>query len=248
VRNLAEYYGIALERHRLAEIPHGLQDLNILGQQDSTQGDENLQILFVGRFEERKGIDVLLDVLPDIMARHPEVSCDLVGAHDFSPFWADFTTKYASEPWFGAISAPGFISREDLAEKYRSCDIFVAPSRYESFGLIYLEAMMWEKPCIGTTAGGIPEVVRDKVTGLTVAPGSVEELQEALATLLEQGELRKTLGEKAREVFLQEYTDVQMTKAIESTIINFIQQKPNRNNPLLAPRTVTALTLSGEML
>ena len=76
----------------------------------------------------------------------------------------------------------------------QTADLFVAPSRYESFGLIFLEAMRWGTPVIGTTAGGIPEVVEDGKSGLLVPPEAPAELAAALIRLLSDPVRRATLG------------------------------------------------------
>lgn len=62
----------------------------------------------------------------------------------------------------------GAVSREDLLRHYATCDIFVAPSRHESFGLIFVEAMIFAKPVVGIAVGGVVEVVTDEVDGLLI--------------------------------------------------------------------------------
>src|SRR5262249_24343982 len=81
---------------------------------------------------------------------------------------------------------------------YRDCTVFTAPSRYESFGLIYLEAMRWGKPVVACCAGGVPEVVRDGETGLLVPPGDAAALEAALSRLLADADLRTKMGSGAR--------------------------------------------------
>src|SRR5262249_6393480 len=84
--------------------------------------------------------------------------------------------------------------------------VFVAPSRYESFGLVYLEAMRQGKPVVGTRAGGVPEVVEDGRTGLLVPPESPEPLAEAPARLGEDADLRRAFGAAGRARFEAEFT------------------------------------------
>lgn len=232
ISDLETCYTSPLGDARKTLIPHGLQDEYSAEKPPTPTSDTEKDpfVLFVGRFEERKGVDVLLEAIPFVAERHPDVRFILAGENNLTPFWKNFVKRYRGKPWFSRIEVPGFVDREQLAALYRECTVFVAPSRYESFGLIYLEAMMWGKPCIGTTAGGIPEVVRDNVTGITVTPGSVEELQDAILALLNQDVLRQKLGEKARAVFLEEYTDVQMARAFE-TVLKKIVQKSTENAP-----------------
>src|SRR5262249_4996186 len=80
---------------------------------------------------------------------------------------------------------------------YRACDIFAAPSRFESFGLILLEAMMFAKPIVCCRAGGMPEVVVEDETGLLAEPGDPASLERCLARLIEDPALRRRLGAAA---------------------------------------------------
>jgi len=226
LKDLTACYGSAIAAERLALVPHGLKDQYSGQMQKSAAASPGTcRILFVGRFEERKGIDVLLSCIPDILAKYSEVSFELIGANDISNFWTDFQKKYQSESWLSRVSAPGFVSPDELTAAYSACDIFVAPSRYESFGLIYLEAMMWGKPCIGTNAGGVPEVVEDKISGLIVNPGDSIELAHALCRLIEEPELQQRFGQASRAIYKQKFTDNAMTARLESIFMNFVSME-----------------------
>ena len=78
------------------------------------------------------------------------------------------------------IQFEGRVDNEILRDAYAGCDIFVAPSRFESFGLIFLEAMREGKPVIGCLAGGMPEVVTQNVNGLLVEPNDADALLKAI--------------------------------------------------------------------
>ena len=155
------------------------------------------QFLFVGRFEARKGIDTLLAALPGVLAAVPGATCRLVG-RDFDGFWE--RRFWAENPGVerARVDFAGPVDAPVLRAAYRECDVFVAPSRYESFGLIYAEAMAWGKPVIGCRAGGIPEVVLDGETGLLVAPGDCDGIRSALIQLLQDPILRRRLGQAGR--------------------------------------------------
>ncbi|GHU47538.1 hypothetical protein FACS1894200_03070 [Spirochaetia bacterium] len=222
VRDLTVCYGKSMDECRLAIIPHGLEDRYTHSQKHVAPNEsEKCRILFVGRFEERKGIDILLACIPAIAEQYPLAIFELIGSNTITEFWKNFRNQYKDKPWFKRISALGYVSPAELSAAYSACDIFVAPSRYESFGIVYLEAMMHGKPCIGSSAGGIPEVVRDGENGLTPPPGDVDALKNALTTLIEQKELRRMMGEKAREIYLQHYTGNAMIDCFEKAIKKF---------------------------
>ena len=111
------------------------------------------------------------------------------------------------------VSFLGRVSDEELDRRYAECDLFVAPSLYESFGLIYLEAMNYAKPVIGCLAGGIPEVVDDGVTGLLVEPGASEPLAEAMLTMLSAPSQLREMGLAGRQRLLDKFTHIEMARA-----------------------------------
>lgn len=98
--------------------------------------------------------------------------------------------------------------RPDVLSLHKSFDIFVLSSTTEGLGTSLLDAMACAKPVVATTAGGIPEVVEEGVTGLLVPPKDHEALARAIVTLLKDRELRKRLGSaglaRVRERFTAE--------------------------------------------
>ena len=87
-----------------------------------------------------------------------------------------------------------------------SFDIFVLPSRSEGFGRVNLEAMAMGKPVISTNVGGIPEVVLDGVTGILVPPGNSKDLAHAIMRLLNDYELRESIGKQGRRRVEEHFT------------------------------------------
>ncbi|HEV7734853.1 MAG TPA: glycosyltransferase [Candidatus Binatia bacterium] len=158
------------------------------------------RLLFVGRLEPRKGIQVLLDALPGLLTAHPDWHCDLVGdANPLVPgtdvtYRAQFTAMHAGTPWLDRVHFHHAVSDARLARFYADCDVFVAPSLFESFGLIYPEAMQYGKPVVGCRTGGIPESVRDEIDGILVEPGSVDSLAAGLDRLMSDAALRARIG------------------------------------------------------
>jgi glycosyltransferase involved in cell wall biosynthesis len=96
----------------------------------------------------------------------------------------------------GNVFLPEAVSDELLSSYYyESCDVFVLPSAKEGFGIVFLEAMYYRKPCIGTRAGGVPEVIRDGDSGVLVDGSELStRLPEAILCLLRDPALRGTMG------------------------------------------------------
>ena len=186
-----------LDAGRIKLIAHGIalpRDDELPPAADATRPP---RLLYVGRFEYRKGIDLLLDALPAILAAVPAAHCQLIG-HDPGDHWQQ--RFWADNPGLdrGRVSFAGRVNAAQLRIAYRECDVFVAPSRYESFGLIYAEAMAWGKPVVGCRAGGVPEVVLDGETGVLVEAGDRDALRDRLILLLSDPALRARLGAAAR--------------------------------------------------
>ena len=223
VKALQEVYRAQLTPDRYQVIPHGIEPVpdEQVRPFPLAQPPTTLTVLYVGRLEKRKGIAELLAAMPQVLSRLPTVRFVLAGADnsrsdgflgqqgmDYPTFFAQRHEKFAAN-----VEFLGAVSEERLQQLYQSCHLFVAPSLYESFGLIYLEAMNYAKPVIGCRAGGIPEVVEDGVTGVLVEPGSVGELATALIRLLQQPQSLYELGLAGRQRLLDHFTHVQMARS-----------------------------------
>ena len=180
---------------RFKLIPHGISTkLRTEFKKSNVLHSNSVRILFVGRLEHRKGFDVLVRAIPTILESFPDIVIDICGSGKMlEKAKACLLPSYSSK-----IVFHGYQTRDALDLLYSSCDIFVAPSRYESFGIIYLEAMQFSKPVIACNSGGTPEVVLDGITGILVEPGNVDLLKKAVLKLANNKDLRKKMGRAGR--------------------------------------------------
>lgn len=162
-------------------------------------GEKRNRLLFVGRLERRKGVHTLLAVLPALLAEFEDWECHLVG-DDQVPLAEGgtlrerFLAEHRRAPWFGRVVFHGAVPDDELQRHYRGCDLFVAPSLFESFGLIYHEAMQHGVAVVGCAVGGVPETVADGVEGVLVPPDCPHALRDALARLMGDEALRWRMG------------------------------------------------------
>ncbi len=98
------------------------------------------------------------------------------------------------------------LSDDDLADRYRRSSAFVLPSGQEGFGIVFLEAMQFGKPCIGGRAGGTPDVIIDGETGFLVPYGDESALREAMVRLLDDADLRETMGRAGHARLVEHFT------------------------------------------
>ncbi|MGD0110286.1 MAG: glycosyltransferase family 4 protein [Armatimonadota bacterium] len=119
-------------------------------------------ILFVGRLVREKGVEVLVDSMPEVVATHPEAKFIVAGGG-----YADHLRARAGSLGLGhKVVFTGFVPEVDLPRSYAVADVAVFPSLYEPFGIVELEAMAAGVPVITSDVGGFREVVRHGETGL----------------------------------------------------------------------------------
>ena len=95
---------------------------------------------------------------------------------------------------------------EDKNKEYEKSDVFVFPTKNETFGLVLLEAMQQSIPIIASEEGGIPDIIKDGYNGLIVNKDNSRELATAIKTMLDNPEFAHNLGKNGREHFLKFYT------------------------------------------
>ena len=195
--------------HPVPIIPFGLPEAPTQQPEKPLNYPAGINLLFVGRFELRKGVDLLLQIIPELLQRHPSLNIRLAGDDtlhvDGITLKAQFLQRHQDQPeWLKRVHFLGFLSTQALDAEYAHCCIFAAPSRYESFGLIYLEAMRWSKPCVGSNAGGIPDVI-DPSCAMLPEPGDASALMQALQSLITQPDLRLQMGQAGKARFLQHF-------------------------------------------
>lgn len=162
-------------------------------------------VLAVGRWaanERYKGADLLIQAAAELAGEFSDLKLVLVGSGDDLPRLQELARESGAP---GHIRFLANLSRSELAFCYDSAEIFALPSTGEGFGLVFLEAMAFRKPAIGTASGGIPDIVEDGVTGLLVDPKNPSSLPSALRALLSNRDLRLRMGQRAGEVVRERY-------------------------------------------
>jgi hypothetical protein len=214
-------YGVTFQSDRLWTVPLGLEDWTARGAvpDAGNQDTATTRICFVGRLESRKGVDVVMEIAPALLREHPGVRLEFVGNDrirgDDGRTWRE---RFEAQPDFAAIqdrvAFRGEVSDEGLREAYRAADIILAPSRFESFGLVHLEAGMYGKPVVGCRIGGMVEVVDDGVTGILAEPGDAQSLLQAVGRLVADPALRERMGRAARSRYLEKFTPERMADGV----------------------------------
>jgi glycogen(starch) synthase len=216
VEEIEAAYGVTFPRHQLGTVAHGLAD-EAAGHPPAPSADPP-RLLFVGRLEARKGIDTLLESAAALAATGASFELRIVGDDSLvGPSGRTYREDFerAHPELAGTVRFLGRVGDEALRHEYMTCDVFVAPSRFESFGLILLEAMMFAKPVVASDIGGMTEIVGDGESGLLVPPDDVDALTDTLGSLVRSPELRESIGRGGRAAYEASFTLERMAEEAE---------------------------------
>jgi len=155
----------------------------------------NKQIIAVGRLNEQKGFDLLLKAWVIVNKNHPEWTLNIYGNGSDKSSLMDFNEK-------NSLTQSAFIhdATNKIYDKYMESDFYVLSSRYEGFGLVLIEAMSCGIPCVSFDCpNGPSDIIKEGEDGFLVENGNIEMLAERICFLIENENLRTSMGLKARE-------------------------------------------------
>lgn len=154
-----------------------------------TEGHPNEPLLiYVGRIGAEKN----LIFFKGLLQRFPDCRLALVG---------DGPTRPELEAALAGTKThfAGILHGEELSQAFASADVFVMPSESETLGFVVLESMASGVPVVGARAGGIPDIIDDNQNGFLFSPGSYDECERCVRLLLDDANLRSSMGIAARK-------------------------------------------------
>jgi glycosyltransferase involved in cell wall biosynthesis len=201
-----------------------------------------LRLLFVGRFDRVKGGDVVIDAFQRIVRRFPKMRLWFAGPDDGvidaqNRRWslAEYLTEKAPEvaecvDWLGKRPY------SSLAELRQRAFISIVGSRYETFGMVSLEAMAHGCPLVATRVGGINEIVKDGVNGVLARPEDPDDLASGITRLLEAPEFASKLAQQAAEEAAQRYHPDTIARETAEFYREVIDRRTHRTRRSFCPR------------
>ncbi|MFH1662066.1 MAG: glycosyltransferase family 4 protein [Candidatus Falkowbacteria bacterium] len=173
-------------------------------------------LLSVGRLVKRKGFDKVIESLPEVLKKVPNLVYIIVGNGSEI---LNLKSKILNLNLKDNIIIITDADDKERNSWYNTSDIFIMPSRnidgdFEGFGIVYLEANLAGKPVIAGDSGGVRDAVVDNLNGLLVDPESKDEIYNAIIKLAEDEELREKLGEQGRERVVREFRLEKQVKKI----------------------------------
>jgi glycosyltransferase involved in cell wall biosynthesis len=192
---------IGIDAARLALVLNGIAD--IPSARPARWESERVKALFVGRLDEQKGFDTLLDAVAPLADR---VSLRVIGKAVAGP-------ATAPRAFHAEVDYLGWRSLAEVATEIAAADVVVVPSRWEGFGLVALEAMRGRCAVVASAVGGLREIVVEGETGHLVAPDNPERLMQVLAGH-DQAEWR-AMGEAGRRRYEALFTAERMNDGLD---------------------------------
>lgn len=211
---LSEYThedGRALRARREFVVPNGIEDESaqyFLADRHAPGNEHSMRILFVNLLSEAKGVITLLEACHLLAKRGIRFQARFMGRFESPKFEQRVRHLVREFDLGGCVSFLGVLSGAEKWRQFARVDIFCLPTHHEAetFGVVLLEAMSFGLPVIATRWRGIPSVVQDGVCGFLVPVKDPAALAARLEQLIRDPELRRTMGQKGRKRYLENFT------------------------------------------
>ncbi|MBS7612398.1 glycosyltransferase [Candidatus Bathyarchaeota archaeon] len=223
-----QYKAMGVPEEKIAVIPNGidLSEYAKLPPKGSFKKKFNIDyekiVLYLGRIHRIKGIDILVKAFADIVAKFDDVRLVVVGSDD--GYLGEIEALIKALKIEDKVLITGPLYGEDKLEAYVDADVYVLPSRYETFPMGLLEAYAHGKPVIASKVGGLRDLVVDGLMGMLVKPEDVEQLAESLRLMLDDLNRARDMGLAGRrfveENFPLERVVDKLEELYEEVIIN----------------------------
>ena len=187
-----QYRGMGVPDEKIEVIPNGI-DLSEYGdlppkgcfkRKFGIDEDEKI-VLYLGRIHRIKGIDILVRAFADVIEKLDDVRLRLVVVGPDDGYLGELEALTKALKIEDNVLILGPLYGKDKLEAYVDADVYVLPSRYETFPMSLLEAYACGKPVIASMTGGLKDLVMDRVTGLLIKPSDVRQFADSICCLLD---------------------------------------------------------------
>ena len=178
-------------------------------------------ILFVGTLSPHKGPDILIKAMSKIVKEVPDAKLVFVGYGGMRAELEMLSKKLGVKK---NVKFAGFVEESMKPLYYRAADVFCLPSvmKHEIFGIVNLEAMACGVTIVASKIGGVPDVVKDGENGLLVLPKDSDALADAIIYLLENEDVRKTMGANGQKK-VEDYSWERIAEATEKVYYSLMK-------------------------
>src|SRR5690606_20540900 len=152
------------------------------------------RIIAAGRLTHQKGFDILIDIYEKVYQQAPDWELNIFGEGEDREHLQEKITRKGLEKYIKLCG-----SVKNISENYQKSSIFVLSSRWESFGLVLIEAMNHGLPSISFDCDGPKNIITDGKNGFLIPKFDIKLFSEKLLSLMQDSELRNKIGNKAVE-------------------------------------------------
>lgn len=184
-------------------------------------GDNEKIVLYLGRIHRIKGIDILVEAFENIVRELNNIRLVIVGPDDGCLDEIKFMIETKNMKDKVLITGP--LYGKDKLESYVDADVYVLPSRYETFPMTILEAYSCGKPVIASRVGALSDIITDGVTGLLFEPENIDQLTESLLSLLEDNTRAEQMGVKGKHLVKEKFNIEMIVDKIKELYIQIIE-------------------------
>jgi glycosyltransferase involved in cell wall biosynthesis len=177
---------------RYSVVPNGV-DLSLFHPRTDSRQPGPIRCLAVARLIERKGLGDLIRAMA--LLERGRFQLEVVGGGSDEMVLRELAAEHGLAD---EVRFLGPLSRAEVARRYRAADMFTLPSSAEAFGNVFAEALASGLPIVGSSIGGIPDLVEHGTNGLLVQPGSIDALAAAIRYLADDPDLRKEMAQRNR--------------------------------------------------
>lgn len=160
-------------------------------------------VVYTGRVEWEKGVQTLVAAVPEIRAQHPDLAVVVAGRGSYLPALRDQVEQLGRD---AGVTLLGWVSEDDLRGIVTAADLAVAPSLYEPFGLVALEAAALGTPVLVANTGGLAEFAQNGHLASTFAPGDPRSLAAAVLANLAAPEAMAARAQRATRALAEHYS------------------------------------------
>ena len=236
VEELVKTYRV-IPKDKIHAIPAGV-DINWFYPRGSREQAKNqlgfsnqLLVLSLGRLDPRKGFDLFVKAMPEIVndlkhlqkrinfvisagdkADDGKLSLNTGEQREYDKIM-NLTEDLGISEYFSVIPR---IDLEKVPVYYTAADVFVVPSRYETFGLVIVEAMACQTPVVATNIGGPPDIITDGKEGYTVNPELTSDLTQCIVNTIQNSSIHRQMSEHAKKTAIEKFSWAAVTREIHN--------------------------------
>ena len=215
-------------------ILHGipLDDFSPATDINAARGSKNIPGQFVigcfGRIRKQKGTDVFVDAMIELLPRHPQACAIIMGlaTQSHSNFLQQLKDKISSAGLTQRILFMGEVPVDEISQWYKTLSLFVAPQRWEGFGLTPLEAMGCAIAVVATKVGAFAEIVEDGKTGTLIDPGNALQMVKGIEPYLENQQMVEVQGQNGLHHVHKNFTIEREAREILA-VYHDVRDRPN---------------------